>query len=156
MAARSRSALRNWSESRHRGDRGHSALTPRGLAEILARFYAGLLDRAVPRLRRTAVRNLSLALPDLSPEERQRIANGVFRSIARLLVGAARLPSLNKDNVSNWIEYEGFENIQRAKQRGRGVLIASGHLGNWELSGVGHALLGGETMDVVVPSSTTR
>ena len=96
------------------------------------------------------MRNLSLALPELSPEERQQIADGAFRSIARLLVGAARVPSLNQENISDWIEYEGFENIQRAKQRGRGALIASGHLGNWDLSGVGHALLGRETMDVVV------
>ncbi len=123
---------------------------PRGLAERLARLYAGLLDQVAPRLRRTALRNLGLALPELSPEQRRQIADGVFRSIARLLVGASRLPSLNKDNIAGWIQYEGFENYQRAKQRGRGVLIATGHLGNWELSGVAHALLGGEPMDVVV------
>jgi KDO2-lipid IV(A) lauroyltransferase len=66
------------------------------------------------------------------------------------LVGAARLPSLNRENVEDWIRYDGFEHYEEAKRRGRGVLIASGHLGNWELSGVGHALLCGETMHVVV------
>jgi KDO2-lipid IV(A) lauroyltransferase len=70
--------------------------------------------------------------------------------VARILVGASRLPSINRRNVREWIDYDGFEHFQEAKRRGHGVLIASGHLGNWELSGVGHALLCGETMSVVV------
>jgi len=124
--------------------------TPRRMAERLGRVYAALLDRASPRLRRTALRNLELALPETSPEERSRIADGVFRSVARLLVGASRLPSINRRNVREWIDYDGFEHFEEAKRRGHAVLIASGHLGNWELSGVGHALLCGETMSVVV------
>jgi KDO2-lipid IV(A) lauroyltransferase len=120
------------------------------MAERLGRGYAGLLDRLAPRLRRTGLRNLELALPELSPEERNRIADGVFRSVARLLVGASRLPAISRRNVREWIDYEGIEHFQEAKRRGRGVLIASGHLGNWELSGIGHALLSGETMSVVV------
>jgi KDO2-lipid IV(A) lauroyltransferase len=124
--------------------------TPRPIAESLGRGYAGLLDRLAPRLRRVAMRNLEMALPELSLAERERIAEGVFRSVARLLVGASRLPSINRRNVREWIEYDGFEHFEEAKRRGRGVLIASGHLGNWELSGVGHALLCGENMSVVV------
>lgn len=151
MPARRRSALRNWIE--------YVAVAslvatlrwpPRALADRLGRAYAGLLDAAVPRLRRTALRNLELAMPALGEEQRRRIADGVFRSIARLLVGAARLPALHRENVADWIRYDGFEHYEEAKRRGRGVLIATGHLGNWELSAVGHALLCGEPMHVVV------
>ena len=35
------------------------------VAHWLARRYARLLDRAVPRLRRVAFRNLAMALPEL-------------------------------------------------------------------------------------------
>ena len=63
---------------------------------------------------------------------------------------AFRLPSINRRNVREWIEYDGFEHFQAAMGRGHGVLIASGHLGNWDMMGVGHALLCGETMSVVV------
>jgi KDO2-lipid IV(A) lauroyltransferase len=150
MAARRHSVFRNWVE--YLGVVAMVAtlrFTPRWMAERLGRGYAGLLDRLAPRLRRTALRNLELALPELSPEERNRIADGVFRSVARLLVGASRLPSINRRNVRDWIDYDGFENFQEAKRRGHGVLIATGHLGNWELSAVGHALLCGESMSVV-------
>jgi KDO2-lipid IV(A) lauroyltransferase len=113
------------------------ALTPPGFA----RFYAGLLDIAVPRLRRTALRNLELAYPQKTDAERRAIADEVFRSIARLLATFARFPRMNRENIHEWIRYEGLEHYLEAKKAGRGVLVATAHLGNWELSAFTHALM---------------
>lgn len=124
---------------------------PKTLSDWLARRYASLLDLAVPRLRRTALRNLEMALPGLAAGERDRITDGVFRSIARLLVSFARLPRIGRDNVARWIRYEGYEHFEAAIRRGRGVLIATGHLGNWELSAFAHALMTGPMHVVVRP-----
>lgn len=121
------------------------AHTPPGFA----RFYAALLDIAVPRLRRTAMRNLELAFPEKSVTERKTIVNEVFQSIARLLAAFARFPKINKQNVHEWIRYEGLEHYLAAKKSGRGVLIATAHLGNWELSAFAHALMT-EPMHVMV------
>jgi KDO2-lipid IV(A) lauroyltransferase len=129
---------------------------PRPVAEWLARRYAFLLDLAVPRLRRTAMRNLELALPELSPGERRRIAGGVFRSVARLLVAFARFPQIRRDTVAEWIRYEGYEHFEEALRRGRGVLIATGHLGNWELSAFAHAILSAPMHVVVRPLDNAR
>src|SRR6202041_2848868 len=52
-------------------------------------------------------------------------------------------------NIHQWIRYEGLENYQAAKSDGRGVLVATGHLGNWELSAYAHALMT-EAMNVMV------
>jgi Kdo2-lipid IVA lauroyltransferase/acyltransferase len=122
---------------------------PRWLSDRLGSMYAGVLDHAVPRLRRIADRNLKLAYPDKDEAWRRRTIDGVFASIGRLLVVFARLPQINARNVDEWIRYEGFEHYQRAKQRGAGVLFATAHLGNWELSAYAHALLT-ERMNVVV------
>jgi KDO2-lipid IV(A) lauroyltransferase len=108
-----------------------------------------VLDRIAPRLRRVALKNLSFALPDCSPAEHARIVDGVFQSIARMLVALARFPALNRSNISDWIGYEGLEHYHAAKREGRGVLIATAHLGNWELSAFAHALLT-EPMSVMV------
>ncbi len=123
--------------------------SPRRVADWLGAGYARLLDKAVPRLRRIAERNLKLAYPDRDEGWRRKTINGVFASIGRLLVGFARMPGITRDNVSEWIRYEGFEHYQRAKDRGAGVLFATAHLGNWELSAYAHALLT-EPMNVVV------
>jgi len=129
---------------------------PRPLAEWLARRYAWVLDAAVPRLRRTAIRNLEMALPELNAAERRRIADGVFRSIARLLVAFARFPRIRRDNVDQWIRCEGLEHFQGALRLGRGVMVATGHLGNWELSAFAHALLTAPMHVVVRPLDNPR
>lgn len=125
--------------------------TPRFFAEKLARFYIRLIDLAVPRLRRTAMRNLEMALPELSGELREEIVEGVFRSLARRLLTLACLPRINRNNISRWIRLEGFENFEKAMAKGRGVLVATAHLGDWELSAHAHALLSGPMYVVVRP-----
>ena len=119
------------------------------VADWLGTKSARLLDRAVPRLRRIAERNLSFAYPDSDAAWRSRTIDGVFESIGRMLVAFARFPQITKANVAEWIRYEGFEHYEAAKARGNGVLFATAHLGNWELSAYAHALLT-EPMNVVV------
>lgn len=125
--------------------------TPRPMAERLGRAYAAWLDLLLPRLRRVGLRNLAVAMPALTADERRRIIDGVFRSIARLLVTFAKFPRMNRDNIHGWIRYEGFEHFEQARARGRGVLFATAHLGNWELSAFAHALLTGPMHVVVRP-----
>jgi Kdo2-lipid IVA lauroyltransferase/acyltransferase len=115
----------------------------------LARVYTTLLDLALPRLRRTAIRNLELAYPEKSLAERRAIADEVFLSIARLIWVFARFPKLNAQNIHELIRYEGLEHYLEAKRRGRGVLFATAHLGNWELSAFAHALMT-EPMNIMI------
>jgi Kdo2-lipid IVA lauroyltransferase/acyltransferase len=115
----------------------------------LAVFYARLLDIAVPRLRRTARRNLEMVYPERNGTEREAIVDEVFRSIARLIYSFARFPQINRQNISEWIRYEGLENYLEAKKCGRGILVATAHFGNWELSAFAHALMT-EPMHVMI------
>ncbi|MFN7999253.1 MAG: lysophospholipid acyltransferase family protein [Bryobacteraceae bacterium] len=122
---------------------------PLPAAKALARGYTRLLDLALPRLRQVAFANLAMALPEQGATEHRRIVDGVFRSIARLLVTFARFQDIDAKNVKSWIRYEGYEHFEQAREKGRGVLFATAHLGNWELSAFAHALLSAP-MNVVV------
>jgi KDO2-lipid IV(A) lauroyltransferase len=93
--------------------------------------------------------NLSFASPELSVERRKEIVDGVFQSIARLLLAISRFPRLDASNIRTWIDYEGLSNYFDAKRGGRGVLVATAHFGNWELSAFAHALMT-EPMHVMV------
>jgi Kdo2-lipid IVA lauroyltransferase/acyltransferase len=117
----------------------------------LAGLYVKLIDLAIPRLRRTAVRNLEIAgIPD------EDVVDGVFQSIARMLATFARFPRIKRQNVGEWIRYEGLENFLHAQKRGRGVLVATAHLGNWELSAFCHALMTAPMHIVVRPLDNAR
>lgn len=116
--------------------------------QALSRTAIRGFDAVAPRLGRAALRNLELALPDSSAAERARILNGCWQSLARVVADLARFPDIDRSNVHRFIGYEGFEHFEAAKRRGRGVLFATAHLGNWEFSAFAHALMA-EPMSVV-------
>ena len=122
---------------------------PLSLATRVALWTARLLDLSLPKLRRVAERNLSFALPELDSVQKRQLIDGTFRSVGRLLLALARAPRIRPDNVDDWISYEGLEHYQAAKQAGKGVLVATAHLGNWELSAYTHAWMT-EPMHVMV------
>jgi Kdo2-lipid IVA lauroyltransferase/acyltransferase len=95
------------------------------------------------------MRNLELAYPEKTPAERKAVVDEVFRSIGRVLYAFSRFPRINRQNISRWIRYEGLEHYQEAKKAGHGVLFATAHMGNWELSAFAHALMT-EPMNVVI------
>lgn len=116
-----------------------------GLSFQVARSVFGLLDRLAPKLRRSAIRNFEIAKLPLS----SAAVDALFDHLARMMVYFSRFPTRNRQNIGEWIEYRGFEHFIEAKARGKGVLFATGHIGNWELSAFAHALLS-EPMHVVV------
>jgi Kdo2-lipid IVA lauroyltransferase/acyltransferase len=121
--------------------------------ELKARACAKALDWGVPRLRRVALRNLELAgLADVS----DKIADGVFLSIGRIMASVAAFPSITRENVHDWIRYDGLENFTAAQAKGRGVLVATAHLGNWELSAFTHAIMTAPMHIVVRPLDNPR
>jgi KDO2-lipid IV(A) lauroyltransferase len=121
---------------------------------LLSRAAIKLLDVASPRLRRTALRNLELA--GYAEPERKRIADGVFQSLARSFDLFLKFPRITSANVSGLIRYEGLENFTAAQARGKGVLVATAHFGNWEFSAFSHALMTAPMHIVVRPLDNPR
>jgi Kdo2-lipid IVA lauroyltransferase/acyltransferase len=125
------------------------------LPRSLARAAAILLGWAVYllhiRLRHVGRRNLALAFPEKSQRERARILRGVFTSFGRQLAEVCLFPKYTRENVSEVVVYDGFENFERALARGKGVLFLTGHLGGWELSAFAHSLYGHPLQVVMRP-----
>jgi Kdo2-lipid IVA lauroyltransferase/acyltransferase len=115
---------------------------PSGLARLVAGAVAGSVYLALGRLRRVGVRNLEMALPELSAMERRRILRGVYRCLGRQLVEFCRMRRYTAENTRDWIRTEGLEHYLAARARGKGVLVLTGHLGAWELSSFYHSLMG--------------
>jgi KDO2-lipid IV(A) lauroyltransferase len=115
---------------------------PRGLARLLAGMLAFSVYWGFGRLRRVGVRNLELALPELSAEERTRILRSVYVHLGWQLVEFCRMTRYTRENTRNWIRIEGLEHYLAAQARGKGVLVVTGHLGAWELSSFYHSLMG--------------
>ncbi len=115
---------------------------PRGMARLLAGFIAFAVYWCFGRLRRVGMRNLEMALPELSSKAKKRILRGVYIHLGWQLVEFCRMTRYNAQNTRNWMRTEGLEHYLNAQARGKGVLIITGHLGAWELSSFYHSLMG--------------
>lgn len=97
--------------------------------------------------RRTALRNLRQAFGDELPEARCReIARGVFQHLVSLFLEAMRFSMMSLEERDRFCPVEGEEHFAAALAQGNGAVIATAHLGNWELGalhmiGRGHPLL---------------
>jgi len=121
-------------------------LALRGLAwyaQRLTRESAGRLGASVGRLalrctphrRGIALRNISFALQK-SDEESRAILAACYINLGKCLVEFLRLPTLIRSNeLLHLVSAEGEEHLKAALARGKGVVLLTGHFGNWELMG---------------------
>lgn len=115
---------------------------PRPLARSIGAIIARIAYATLSRLRRVGLRNLALAFPDLPPNEREAILRSEYRSLGWLLAEFCQMSSYTLAYASRFIRYEGLDHYLRARDRGQGVLVLTGHLGAWELSSHFHSLAG--------------
>jgi KDO2-lipid IV(A) lauroyltransferase len=115
---------------------------PRGAARGMGAGLGAVAWWVLPKLRRTGLRNLELAYPEKTAAERTRILRGVYRNLGLQLGEFCTMRRYTRENTRDLFRYEGLEHYLAARERGRGVLIVTGHLGAWELSSFWHSLMG--------------
>jgi Kdo2-lipid IVA lauroyltransferase/acyltransferase len=127
------------------------AVRPTGL--LIGRLSAIL----IPKRRKIAIENIRLALPAmkknpdwnfpaLTPEE---IAREMFGHLGMSLVETARLYHGRGERLIEQVELRGREHFEAARARGKGVIVLTGHCGNWELAALALARQFNSTMSVV-------
>jgi len=117
-------------------------LLPRRSARSVGAGIAAIAYHALGRLRGVGVRNLKLAFPEMPDAEQKRILRSLYRRLGWLLAEFCLMPDYTSEVASRFIRYEGLENYLAARERGKGVLVLTGHLGAWELSSFYHSLMG--------------
>ncbi|TMB45430.1 MAG: lipid A biosynthesis acyltransferase [Deltaproteobacteria bacterium] len=107
----------------------------------LAALVAYLLDR---RHRRVGMRNLEIAFPEKPIRERRRILRASFLNLGRMAVELAHLPRLSAERLRDMVRFADEEWWREATswERSTGVLVLSGHFGNWELLVFAHGMRG--------------
>ncbi|HXC96665.1 MAG TPA: lysophospholipid acyltransferase family protein [Edaphobacter sp.] len=117
-------------------------LLPRNLARAVGATIGALAYRLLGRLRSVGLRNLELAYPEMPSAQREIILRSEYRNLGLLLAEFCKMPGYTPESASRFIRYEGLENYQAARTKGKGVLVLTGHLGAWELSSFYHSLMG--------------
>ena len=124
-------------------------ILPEPLAQGLGHGL-GWVAGSVLRIRhRTVRRNLERAFPHRSEAWRRRIARGVFPHIGREGVTLLRMAGLPPQELRRRTDLEGWDILEASLAEGKGVLLVTGHLGNWEIGG-GALAVRGAPLDAVV------
>ncbi|MDD4979926.1 MAG: lysophospholipid acyltransferase family protein [Candidatus Omnitrophica bacterium] len=124
---------------------------PLKAAYRIAVFFSDLHYVFVYRDRGITAKNLKAIFPQKSNREIRGIRIRMFRNFAKYLVDFFRFSKLDIDYVRKNVKVENIHYIDEVLSKGKGAIVVTAHLGNWELGGVVIALLGYPFWVVALP-----
>lgn len=83
--------------------------------------------------RKDALDALTRAFPEKSAQEINGIVSAMYANLGMNLIESLRLAGGRKEQVEGMIAVSGKEVVDQALARGKGVLLLTAHLGNWDL-----------------------
>ncbi len=102
------------------------------------------MHRLYGRGRKRAMEHLARALPDVCERRRRGICRASMRNLARLAMDVLLIPRYV--NETGWRRYvrigDVAEPLREAVRRRTGMIVVSGHFGNWEVFGYTTAMMG--------------
>lgn len=120
--------------------RGVFRALPRGLALALGELLGWVAGSGLRIRRRVVDDNLRHAFPDRPARWRARVARGSYRHLGREAVMTFRGSS--REELIEVTELVGFDAFRETVDEGRGAVVVTGHLGNWEIGGAAVAARG--------------
>jgi KDO2-lipid IV(A) lauroyltransferase len=101
--------------------------------------------------RRIAVKNMFGAFGrEKKALEIKQMVRANFVQLVRVILEIPSLLKLNRHNLDAYVEISGQENFKSALARGKGVLVLTAHLGNWELMALAASLALAAPVNVMV------
>lgn len=116
-----------------RGFVGLVSLIPFAVARRMCVALGLIAGLVVYRERRCALRQLAQAMPELSVGAHRRIVRRMFMHFAESVAELTHLDRFLSGPKSIAFSQEQRALIDEALAEGRGVVVVSGHIGNWEL-----------------------
>jgi Kdo2-lipid IVA lauroyltransferase/acyltransferase len=116
------------------------------LGSVAATF--DLMNRAI------AGRNLEIAFPEMDGAAHRHLLRGTYRNFGRLVAEWVHFFDLDRDNIEAYVTYAGRDHWEQAigMSDGRGILILTGHFGNFELLSLAHSICGNRVAIVHRPN----
>jgi len=100
-------------------------------------WFGKVAYHLLPFRRSVVMGNLRRVFGDVIPAaEIRRLAQAFYAHYLRFLVEFVRLPLMSAEKRKAWVRVENIESVLRAQGQGKGVLLLTGHFGNFEVSTV--------------------
>jgi KDO2-lipid IV(A) lauroyltransferase len=90
-------------------------------------FYADAPHRRIVR------RNLKFIYPDWPPKKIRRLSKRVFQNLGITIMGILQMTCLSREEILGKAKIHGINHLVDSLKKGKGVILISAHLGNWEM-----------------------
>jgi lauroyl/myristoyl acyltransferase len=125
---------------------------PERLAQPAAAGAGRFLGLVMSGRRQMLGRHLRRACgPELSERELDRAVDAAFASYGRYWLEAFRLPRETKASLDARLQIDGLEHVDSVLAGGRGLILVTPHLGNWDVGGAWFAAHGYRPATVAEP-----
>ncbi len=106
--------------------------------------------------REVIAENLSVIFPEKSNKEIRVLRKSVFHNFAKYLTDFLRFKKLNLEYIRKNVRLVNLSYIHEALNKGKGVILVTAHLGNWELGGVVLSMLDFPISSVALPHKSAK
>jgi lauroyl/myristoyl acyltransferase len=130
--------------------------TPLKLAYTIAIIFSDIHFVFADKDRAEVFANLKAIFPEKSKKEIKKIRIQIFRNFAKYLVDFFRFEEVDKEYIDRRIKIENIHYLDEALKKGRGAVILSAHIGNWELGGIVVSSLGYPLWGVALPHKSKK
>ncbi|MGI5816916.1 MAG: lysophospholipid acyltransferase family protein [Armatimonadota bacterium] len=118
-------------------------LLPLRWLQAIGNAAGSVLFRLLRPRREIAMGNLERIFGDrYDDRERLRIINFSVRSMAKTMLELLKVPWMSEEQLRWFAPVRGEEHLRQAAEAGNGVIVITGHFGNWEVLAATIARLG--------------
>lgn len=119
-------------------------------ARRFAPLLAFIFYYVVPLRKDVVIDNLAKSFPDWDEQQVKKTAYGCYKSISITLIEILTLPSLRSEDLPGILDCDRQELFTKALDKGKGMILMTGHFGNWEFAALSLAYQSGVPFNVVV------
>ncbi len=108
---------------------------PLRFAYWLAVFFSDIHHLFGKKDRKVVTENLKVIFPQKDEKEIAKIRIRVFRNFAKYLVDFFRFEKIDSEYIKKNVQIKNLHYFDEALLKGKGAIVLTAHLGNWELGG---------------------
>ncbi len=131
-------------------------LLPWTACTVLGRFLGTVAFDVLHIRRQLTLDNLSRAFPEMSREECAKVGREAMENVCISLLETFWFPRLNSQRVDAIVEAEGIGLMEEKLRAGKGLIMMSGHFGNWELIALSVGMLSRKALTIVVQEQRNK
>ena len=110
------------------------SILPLRISYLLSDVIYLILYKAVGYRKEVVQKNLELAFPELSENDRKEIEKNSYRHFVDIFIEMAKTFTISKKELEKRYEISGLHHFERALKNKQSVILMSAHYANWEWS----------------------